>query len=294
MLEHISAKQAKFEIYNSHLSEYAVMGFEYGYSLIEPNGLTIWEAQFGDFVNGAQIVIDQYISSAEDKWNLMSGLTLLLPHGYEGMGPEHSSARMERFLTLSAEYNMVVMNCTTPANLFHALRRQVKWNFRKPLVIFTPKSLLRHPKCVSTLEDLSKGGLQEVIDDSMVKASDVEVVALCQGKIYYELLAEREANGLTNIALVRVEQLYPLPEKQLDAIMKKYKKAKKHLWVQEEPENMGAWTHMLRTYRTVSLDCVSRPASGSPASGSSVRSAKRQRSIIDTVFAHAGKVTTKN
>jgi 2-oxoglutarate dehydrogenase E1 component len=293
-LEHISAKQATFEIYNSHLSEYAVMAFEYGYSLIVPNGLTIWEAQFGDFVNGAQIMIDQYISSAEDKWNIMSGLTLLLPHGYEGMGPEHSSARMERFLTLSAEYNMVVMNCTTPANLFHALRRQVKWKFRKPLVIFTPKSLLRHPKCVSTLEDLSKGGLQEVIDDSIVKATDVEVVALCQGKIYYELLAEREETGLKNIALIRIEQLYPLPQKKLDAIIKKYKNAKKHLWVQEEPENMGAWTHMLRNYRTVSLDCVSRPASASPASGSSVRSARRQRTIIDTVFAHAGKVNTKN
>lgn len=291
-LENVSSRQARFEIYNSHLSEYAVMGFEYGYSLIVPHGLTIWEAQFGDFVNGAQIIIDQYISSAEDKWNLMSGLTLLLPHGYEGMGPEHSSGRMERFLTLSAEYNMVVMNCTTPANLFHALRRQVKWNFRKPLVIFTPKSLLRHPKCVSTLEDLSKRNFQEVIDDSMVKASDVDVVAFCQGKIYYELLSERETNGLKNIALVRIEQLYPLPEKQLDTILKKYKTAKKHLWVQEEPENMGAWTHMLRTYRSVQLECVSRPASASPASGSPVRSNKRQRNIIDTVFAHAGKVAS--
>ncbi|NND95280.1 MAG: 2-oxoglutarate dehydrogenase E1 component [Flavobacteriales bacterium] len=290
-LQHISKDQATFNIYNSILSEYAVLGFEYGYSLMTANSLTIWEAQFGDFVNGAQIVIDQYISSAEDKWNLMSGITMLLPHGYEGMGPEHSSARMERFLTLSGEMNMVVMNCTTPANLFHALRRQVKWPFRKPLIIFTPKSLLRHPRCVSKLEDLSKGGFTEVIDDSSVKPVEVQVVAFCQGKIYYELLAEREENGLKNIALVRVEQLYPLPQKQLDSVVKRYKNAKKHLWVQEEPENMGAWTHMLRTYRTIPLECISRPASASPASGSPARSNKRQRHIIEQVFSHAGKVT---
>ncbi len=291
-LRNISEKQGDFDIFNSILSEYAVLGFEYGYSLITPECLTIWEAQFGDFVNGAQIIIDQYLSSAEDKWNLMSGLTMLLPHGYEGMGPEHSSARMERFLTLSGELNMVVLNCSTPANLFHALRRQVKWGFRKPLIIFTPKSLLRHPRCVSTLEDLSEKNFQEVIDDSVVKAVDVDVVAFCQGKIYYELLDEREKNGLNNVAIVRVEQLYPLPQKQLDAVLKRYKNAKKHLWVQEEPENMGAWTHMLRNFRTVQLDCISRPASASPASGSPERSKKRQRHIIDQVFSHAGKVTT--
>jgi 2-oxoglutarate dehydrogenase E1 component len=291
-LQNISKNQAPFNIYNSILSEYAVLGFEYGYSLMTANSLTIWEAQFGDFVNGAQIMIDQYISSAEDKWKLMSGITMLLPHGYEGMGPEHSSARMERFLTLSGELNMVVMNCTTPANLFHALRRQMKWGFRKPLIIFTPKSLLRHPQCKSTLEDLSKGGVQEVIDDAVVKPADVDVIAFCQGKIYYELLAERESNGLKNIALVRVEQLYPLPQKQLDAVVKRYKNAKKHLWVQEEPENMGAWTHMLRTYRTVNLECISRPASASPASGSPARSNKRQKHIIEQVFSHAGKVAT--
>lgn len=198
---------------------------------------------------------------------------------------------MERFLTLSAELNMVVMNCTTPANLFHALRRQMKWGFRKPLIIFTPKSLLRHPRCVSSLEDLAKGGVREVIDDTVVKAAEVDVVAFCQGKIYYELLAEREENGLNNIALVRVEQLYPLPQKQMDAVLSKYKNARKHLWVQEEPENMGAWTHILRNYRTVNLECISRPASASPASGSPARSNKRQKHIIEQVFSHAGKVT---
>lgn len=290
-LHHVSPKQAPFSIYNSILSEYAVLGFEYGYSLITPESLTIWEAQFGDFMNGAQIIIDQYISSAEDKWNLMSGLTMLLPHGYEGMGPEHSSARIERFLTLCGEMNMVVLNCTTPANLFHALRRQLKWGFRKPLIIFTPKSLLRHPRCISSLDDLSKRGFQEVIDDTDVKAKDVDVVAFCQGKIFYELLDEREQNGMNNVAIVRVEQLYPLPQKQLDAVLKRYPNAKKHLWVQEEPENMGAWTHMLRNFRSVQLDCISRPASASPATGSPVRSKKRQRHIIDQVFSHAGKVT---
>jgi 2-oxoglutarate dehydrogenase E1 component len=186
---------------------------------------------------------------------------------------------------------MVVMNCTTPANLFHALRRQLKWNFRKPLIIFTPKSLLRHPKCVSSLADLSKGGVQELIDDSTAKAANVDVVTLCQGKIYYELLAALEANNIKNMALVRLEQLYPLPYDQLTAVMKKYKKAKKHLWVQEEPENMGAWTHLLRNYRDVNLECISRPASASPASGSSERSANRQAKIIEEVLAHAGKVT---
>jgi len=287
-LQNISKDQAPFNIYNSHLSEYAVLGFEYGYSLVTHNGLTMWEAQFGDFVNGAQIIIDQYISSAEDKWNIMSGVTMLLPHGYEGMGPEHSSGRMERFLTLSAELNIQVVNCTTPANLFHVLRRQVKWGFRKPLIVFTPKSLLRHPRCTSTLADLSKGRFQELIDDSTAKAADVTVVVFCQGKIYYELLEEKESNKLQNLAIVRVEQLYPLPAEQMDKVLNKYSKAKSHLWVQEEPENMGPWTHILRTYKTRALECISRPASASPASGSPVRSAKRQRAILDAVLKKAG------
>jgi 2-oxoglutarate dehydrogenase E1 component len=287
-LKNISKNQASFDIFNSHLSEYAVLGFEYGYSLVTPNGLTMWEAQFGDFVNGAQIVIDQYISSAEDKWNIMSGVTMLLPHGYEGMGPEHSSARMERFLTNSAELNMQVVNCTTPANLFHVLRRQVKWPFRKPLIVFTPKSLLRHPRCTSTLADLSKGRFQEVIDDAQAEPADVTVLVFCQGKIYYELLEEKEKNNLKNLAIVRVEQLYPLPDEQMDKAVKKYSKAKHLLWVQEEPENMGPWTHILRTYKTQTLECISRPASASPASGSPVRSAKRQRAILDAVLGKAG------
>ncbi len=290
-LQNISDKQASFNIYNSHLSEYAVLGFEYGYSLISHDGLIMWEAQFGDFVNGAQIVIDQYISSAEDKWNIFSGVTMLLPHGYEGMGPEHSSARMERFLTLSAELNMQVVNCTTPANLFHVLRRQVKWSFRKPLVIFTPKSLLRHPRCTSTLEDLSKGRFQEVIVDK-AKASDISTVALCQGKIYYELLEEKEKHDLKHLALIRVEQLYPLPKEAMDKAIASFPKATNLLWVQEEPENMGAWMHMLRHYTTHRLECISRPASASPASGSPARSMKRQRAILDAVIQRAQSKTT--
>ena len=290
-LNHVKKGQAPFSIHNSLLSEYAVLGFEYGYSMLTPNDLTIWEAQFGDFVNGAQIMIDQYISSGEDKWNIMNSLVMLLPHGYEGMGPEHSSGRMERFLTLSAELNMQVVNCTTPANFFHVLRRQVKRDFRKPLIVFTPKSLLRHPKCVSTLEDLN-GKFQEVIDDHTAKANDVKSVVFCQGKVYYELLAEKEALKAKDVALVRIEQMYPLPDKQMDAVVKKYKNAEKHLWVQEEPENMGAWTHMLRSYRNVNWQCVSRPASASPASGSPERSAKRQRAIIDEVFKKSKKKAT--
>jgi 2-oxoglutarate dehydrogenase E1 component len=291
-LDHVAKDQAPFAIYNSHLSEYAVMGFEYGYSLFTPNDLTIWEAQFGDFVNGAQIMIDQYLSSAEDKWDIMCGLVLLLPHGYEGMGPEHSSARMERFLTLCAELNMQVVNCTTPANFFHVLRRQVKQTFRKPLIVFTPKSLLRHPRCVSSLKELSKNRFQEILVDDDVEAKEVRTVAFCQGKIYYELLAEKEELGSKDVALVRVEQLYPFPEKQLDAVIEQYSNAEEHLWVQEEPENMGAWMHMLRHYRKVPLKCIRRSASASPASGSPQRSDKRQRAIIDAVFEKSKQAQT--
>ncbi len=283
-LNHLSKKQGPFTVYNSHLSEYGVMGFEYGYSLTVPNGLTIWEAQFGDFFNGAQIIIDQFISSAEDKWKNMSGLVLLLPHGYEGMGPEHSSGRIERFLQLCAEENMQVANCTTPANYFHLLRRQLKRGFRKPLVVFTPKSLLRHPKCISTLDEMAKGGFNEVLDDTEAKANGVERVAFCSGKLYYDLLKRKEEVGANDVALVRVEQLYPLPKKQLDAVVNKYKNAKTHLWVQEEPENMGAWSYMLRSYREVAMEVVARPASASPASGSVKRYESRQTAIIDKVF----------
>lgn len=283
-LQHISKTQGPFEVYNSLLSEYAVMGFEYGYALVSPDALTIWEAQFGDFVNGAQIILDQYLSSAEDKWHIMNGLVLLLPHGYEGMGSEHSSARMERFLTLAAEDNIQVVNCTTPAQFFHVLRRQLARKFRKPLVVFTPKSLLRHPRCVSSMDELATGKFQEVIDDSTATIKDVTKVVFCQGKIYYELLAEKEEKKAKHVAIVRLEQLYPLPQKQIDKIVKRYKNAKERFWVQEEPENMGAWTYLLRKMNPLDWKLISRPESASPASGSPARAAKRQERIINSVF----------
>ena len=282
--------QASFSIYNSPLSEYGVMGFEYGYALATPQGLTIWEAQFGDFFNGAQIMIDQFISSAEDKWKTMCGLVLLLPHGYEGMGAEHSSARMERFLTLCAEENMAVVNCTTPANFFHALRRQVKWKFRKPLVVFTPKSLLRHPQCVSPLEELAKGRFQEVIDDATADPDKVDQVVFCQGKLYYELLEKRESEKADNIAIVRMEQLYPTPVKQIAGVIKKYSKADKVQWVQEEPENMGALPFLYRALSDLPFtDFIGRDASASPASGSPKRDQIRQQRVIDRIFSAAQK-----
>jgi 2-oxoglutarate dehydrogenase E1 component len=290
-LQHISPSQATFEVYNSLLSEYGVLAFEYGYSLASPFALTIWEAQFGDFFNGAQIVIDQYISSAEEKWRVMNSLVLLLPHGYEGQGPEHSSARIERFLQQCAEHNMQVTNCTTPANFFHLLRRQVHRDFRKPLVVFTPKSLLRHPLCISPIEDLASGHFQEVIDDNKVKAEEVKRIDFCSGKIYYELLTEREKRGRTDVALVRVEQLYPLPIEQLKAVIRKYKNATTYAWVQEEPANMGAWSFMLRNFKEVKLLLVARPESGSPATGSAKLHALRQGKIVDKAF---GDCTCEN
>lgn len=283
-LAQIDPKQARFAIYNSLLSEYAVLGFDYGYSLAKPNALTVWEAQFGDFNNGAQIIIDQFISSAEDKWKRMSGLVMLLPHGYEGQGAEHSSARMERFLQLCAEHNMQVANCTTPANFFHVLRRQLYWKFRKPLIVFTPKSLLRHPRCVSSINDLAKGSFMEVIDDTTTQANQVEKVVFCTGKLYYELLEQKEATNAKETALVRVEQLYPLPLSQLRAVLNKYKKASRFVWAQEEPENMGAWSYMLRVFRDVPLELVSRTESASPATGSSKRHARTQKELIERVF----------
>jgi 2-oxoglutarate dehydrogenase E1 component len=212
-LKNISEKQAPFEIYNSLLSEYGVMGFEYGYALAMPGGLTVWEAQFGDFANTAQVIIDQYISSAEEKWGLQNGLVLYLPHGYEGQGPEHSSARIERFLQLSARNNMQIVNCTTPANMYHVLRRQLSYDFRIPLIIFTPKSLLRHPKCVSGIEEMAgETRFREVIDDDNVDVDDVKRVVFCSGKVYYDLLARKEELDARDVALVRIEQLHPFPE----------------------------------------------------------------------------------
>jgi 2-oxoglutarate dehydrogenase E1 component len=285
-LNNISTTQAPLHIYNSLLSEYGVLGFEYGYGMASPNTLTIWEAQFGDFNNGAQIIIDQFLSAAEDKWRTQNGLVMLLPHGYEGQGAEHSSGRMERFLQLCAENNMQVANCSTPASFFHIMRRQLKWNFRKPLIVFTPKSLLRHPKCVSTLDEMANGKFQEVIDDTVSKASDIDTIVFCTGKFYYDLLAKREEiGGAENIALVRIEQLYPLPKNQLTTVISSYPNAKKYIWAQEEPKNMGAWSSMQRHFTSVDLELISLRASGAPATGSSKAHAKRHTTIIDKVFA---------
>jgi len=283
-LSHLSEDQGDFNIFNSFLSEYAVLGFDYGYAFGCPNALTIWEAQFGDFNNGAQIIIDQFISSAEEKWKGMNGLVMLLPHGYEGMGAEHSSARMERFLMLCADDNMVITNCTTPANFFHVLRRQMKREFRKPLVVFTPKSLLRHPRCVSSLNELASGRFQEVIDDATADAKKVQRVLLCSGKVYYDLLEKKEELSAEDVAIVRLEQLDPLPRKQIAELQKKYAKAE-WVWVQEEPSNMGAWAHLLRKLRQVNLEVISRPASGAPATGSGQRHRAEQQHLIERAFA---------
>jgi 2-oxoglutarate dehydrogenase E1 component len=278
-------QNGKFHIYNSLLSEYAVMGFDYGYAMASPNTLTIWEAQFGDFSNGAQIIIDQYLSAAEDKWKLQNGLVLLLPHGYEGQGAEHSSARMERYLQLCAKDNMFVADVTTPANLFHLFRRQMKAKFRKPLVVFTPKSLLRHPKVVSTKEEMANGSFQMVIDDAKAKAAKVKTLVFCTGKFYYDLLEKREELERDDVALVRVEQLFPLPAKEMRSIIKKYKNADDVVWAQEEPRNMGAWAHMLMHLdEAKQFRVASRRFYGAPAAGSAVRSKRRHAQVLEYVF----------
>ncbi len=293
-LDHVSPKQAKFNIYNSNLSEYGVLGFEYGYSMASPNALPIWEAQFGDFNNGAQIIIDQFLSSAEDKWRSKSGLVMLLPHGYEGQGAEHSSARLERFLTLSADLNMQIVNATTPANFYHVLRRQLKREFRTPLIVFTPKSLLRHPEVVSSIDDLAKGKFLELIPDEQVEAKAVETVLCCSGKIYYELLAERNKRGIKNTAIIRIEQLYPFPEKQLEKQLNGYKGLKNLVWVQEEPENMGAWRYLkASTKPKLEWNVLARHASASPASGSALVFGKRQESIIESALTFGNKKSKK-
>jgi 2-oxoglutarate dehydrogenase E1 component len=277
---------ADFHIYNSLLSEFAVLGFEYGYSIANPDTLTIWEAQFGDFANGAQTVIDQYISSAETKWNKMSGLVLLLPHGYEGQGPEHSSGRMERFLQLAAENNIIVTNVTTAANLFHMFRRQLAWNFRKPLVNFSPKANLRLHRAYSPIEDFTKGGFMEVIDDSFVKTpGKVKKVLLCSGKVYFDLSDKQINDQINDVAIIRLEQIYPLPMKQLKALREKYKKAE-WVWVQEEPANSGALTFLkMNLFDDFPCKYVSRPASAASATGFSKIHAKEQQKIIDDAFA---------
>ena len=286
-LEGIQPDQGRFRIFNSLLSEFGVMGFEYGYSLGTPHSLVVWEAQFGDFHNGAQTMVDQFITAAESKWNRMSGLTLLLPHGYEGQGPEHSSARLERFLQACADLNIVVANVTTPANFFHLLRRQLAWDFRKPLIVMSPKSLLRHPECVSPLEDFEEGkSFQEVLVDPIThkKAKpNVKRVLLCSGKIYYDLLLKKHQDKRDDVAIIRLEQLHPLPETQLDTLLAKYGHPEL-LWVQEEPANMGAWTYIAVHYKPGHIRLVSRKAGASPATGFKKIHDQQQDLIVEQAF----------
>ena len=278
-------KQGKFHVYNSLLSEYGVVGFDYGYAMASPNALTIWEAQFGDFSNGAQIMIDQYISAAEDKWKLQNGIVFLLPHGYEGQGAEHSSARIERYLQLCAKDNMFVANCTSPGNMFHLLRRQMKTNYRKPLIVFTPKSLLRHPKAVSSIEEFTTGGFQKLISDPIVTESTAKKLVFCSGKFYYDLLDARAEKNQMDVAIVRLEQLFPLPETEIRAELDRYKNVEEFVWAQEEPRNMGVWGYLMLHFPEAS---IMRPATrrfyGSPAAGSATRFRKRHKAVIEYVI----------
>lgn len=284
-LKTLGEKQAPVRVLNSPLNEYGILGFEYGYSLAHTEGLTIWEAQFGDFFNVGQVIIDQYISSAQEKWGLKSGLVIYLPHGYEGQGAEHSSGRIERFLTLCGNNNMQVVNCTTPANFFHALRRQLHRNIRVPLVVFTPKSLLRHPECVSTIADFTEGGFKEVINDSVSSdLNNVKRILLCSGKIYYDLLAARREKNIDNIAIIRVEQLYPFPKNQIDDLIRKYPEDAEIVWVQEEPLNMGAASFVKQQIGDCKLRVVGRPVSGVTAEGLTAIHKINQAKIINQVF----------
>ena len=289
LLNALEEGQSNMAVYNSHLSEYAVSGFEYGYAFANPNGLTIWEAQFGDFNNGAQIMWYQFLSAGEDKWRTMNGLTLLLPHGYEGMGSEHSSGRMERFLQLGSGDNIIVANCTTPANMFHVLRRQVHRPFRKPLVVFTPKKLLRYPKAVSSMADFTSGGFQEVIDDANgVKGA--KTVVLCSGKVYYDLLEKFDGRVPKNMAVIRVEQLHPFPADAIAKALKHQAKDAHLVWLQEEPRNKGGWTFMnehMGLHGLGQLQYVGRSASASPASGSPAVHQQRHNALLDEVLAMA-------
>lgn len=283
-LDHIEEGQEKFRIYNSLLSEYGVLGFEFGYAMANPNALVIWEAQFGDFANGAQVMIDQFISCSYTKWRRMNGLVLLLPHGYEGQGPEHSNARPERYLQLASGNNMYIVNMTKPSNLFHMMRRQLAMPFRMPCIVMSPKSLFRHPLVVSDLEEFTSGRFQEVIGDDYVTANKVKKALLCTGKVYFDLLERQQQDKRKDIAIIRLEQLHPFPKKQVMAELKKYKNAE-ILWVQEEPENMGAWSFILRVFREVKKDVISRKAAASPATGFAKVHAKEQQEIVDQAFA---------
>ena len=282
-LNHFQEEQEKFRIYNSLLSEYGVLGFEYGYGLANPNALVIWEAQFGDFCNGAQTMIDQFIVAGEQKWNRMNGLVMLLPHGYEGQGPEHSSARMERFLQMCAELNMVITNITTAANLFHALRRQMTWEFRKPMINFSPKANLRYPGSYSQISDFTQGGFKEVIDDTVEDVSAIKKVLFCSGKLFFELAEKKQKENRSDVALIRVEQIYPLPTKQLKALHEKYSKAI-WFWVQEEPLNMGAASFLQTNLKTINFGVISRHASASTATGYNKVHKVEQQEIVDIAF----------
>lgn len=273
-----------FRSFNSLLSEYGVLGFEYGYALTTPQTLTIWEAQFGDFANGAQIMIDQYISCGEDKWKNQSGLVMLLPHGYEGQGAEHSSARLERYLQLCASQNMYVTNCTTPANIYHLLRRQLKAPFRKPVIACSPKSLLRHPLVISSIEELTNGYFQEVIDDAQVNPQEVHTLVFCSGRFYYDLLAEREKLNRQDVALVRIEQLFPLPVEQLKEVIARYPNVADYVWAQEDPKNMGAYAYMLMNFDLVKWRLAAMNAYAAPAPGSPARHKARHQEAINKVF----------
>jgi len=288
-LVHLDPNQAPIEIYNSPLSEAGVMGFEYGYSLDWPDALVLWEAQFGDFMNAAQVIIDQFISSAEDKWKRLSGLTLLLPHGFEGQGPEHSSARIERFLMQAAEENMQIVQPTTPAQYFHVLRRQVLRTWRKPLIVFTPKSLLRHPAAVSSLQEFAESGFQRVLPDTRPDQANTKKIFLCSGKIYYELERQRAERKRDDVAILRIEQLYPLTDAHLAAAMQPYAEGTPVVWVQDEPENMGAWRHIRIRFGEqflgrYPLSVVSRPESASPATGSAHTHKLEEQRLLDAAF----------
>jgi 2-oxoglutarate dehydrogenase E1 component len=299
-LEHVADDQGPFRVIDSVLSEEAVLGFEYGYATAEPNALVIWEAQFGDFVNGAQVVIDQFISSGESKWGRSCGLTMMLPHGYEGQGPEHSSARIERFLQLCAENNMQVCQPTTPAQIFHVLRRQMIRPFRKPLMIMTPKSLLRNKEAVSSLQELAKGGFQTVIGENTagIDAKAVRKIVICSGKVYYDLIGARRERELVDVAILRVEQLYPFPHKALEAEMRKYPGATQVVWCQDEPQNQGAWFFVQHHIQDAlkegqRLSYAGRPASASPAAGYYDKHYAQQKELLTAALGDAPKTKTR-
>jgi 2-oxoglutarate dehydrogenase E1 component len=283
-LSRLGDKQGTPYIYNSLLSEFAVLGFEYGYAMANPNNLVLWEAQYGDFANGAQTIIDQYIVGGEQKWSCMNGLVMLLPHGYEGGGPEHSSARLERFLQMCAENNMTVTNITTAANFFHGLRRQLAWEFRKPMINFSPKANLRHVRSYSTVEEFTTGGFKEVIDDPNIKtAASVKRVLLCSGKMYFDLSEKQITDKRKDVAVVRLEQIYPIPQQQLDKLKAKYKNAE-WVWVQEEPRNMGALAFLNMNLENFPMQYISRAASASTATGFAKKHAIEQAQLVDQAF----------